>query len=202
MHVIPYLRSSVFLVLLSACATAEAPPAQAPEQASEPRALPSASEPTAAAQPETSAPIVDIPNARQPLPGIVTGGAPSDAQLRQAKELGYRTVISLLPEAQSSAEATVAAQLGLRFVSIPIAGADDLTEANARRLGDALRAPDAKPLILHCASGNRAGALLALEAFYVEGKAPAEALALGEEAGLTKLRGAVEERLASASGSK
>jgi hypothetical protein len=48
---------------------------------------------------------------------------------------------------------------------------------------------------LHCASGNRAGALLALHAFYIEGTTKEDALARGEAAGLTNLRDAVEARL-------
>ena len=40
--------------------------------------------------------------------------------------------------------------------------------------------------------------LLALEAFYVEGLAASDALALGVKAGLSKLRPVVEERLAAA----
>ena len=50
----------------------------------------------------------------------------------------------------------------------------------------------AEPLILHCASGNRAGALLALKAFFVDHAAPDAAIQLGESAGLASLRPAVE----------
>jgi uncharacterized protein (TIGR01244 family) len=132
------------------------------------------------------------------MPGVVTGGKPSDANLEEAKALGYRTVISLLPDAEGSPAAKHAEALGLRFVSIPVAGADDLTEDNARRLGDVMAEPDAKPLILHCGSGNRASALLALEAFYVEGRSASEALQIGVDAGLTKLRPEIEQRLQSA----
>ncbi len=49
------------------------------------------------------------------------------------------------------------AELGLHFVSIPVRGADDLTEANARKLGEALNAAGSKPLLLHCGSAYRAG---------------------------------------------
>lgn len=152
--------------------------------------------PAADARPDPA--IVAIPEARTPVSGIVTGGVPSEANLQEAKQLGYRTVVSLLPEAESREEAVAVAALGLTFVSIPIAGADDLTEDNARKLGDVLAVPSTRPLILHCSSGNRAGALLALHAFYVEGKSVEQALALGEAAGLTKLREAVQNKLISA----
>ncbi len=149
---------------------------------------------TPAAAPVAAA-LVAIPNAQQPLPGIVTGGQPSEAQLRQAHATGYRTVISLLPDGETATEGTLARELGLRFVSIPVHGAEDLTEAKASELGRALHAEGALPVILHCASGNRAGALLALEQFYVEHASTQEALTIGDRAGLKALRAAVEERL-------
>jgi protein tyrosine phosphatase (PTP) superfamily phosphohydrolase (DUF442 family) len=179
--------ASLSVVLsLAACATAREPAAEV-----RPREM-------AATEPEAPAEVIAIPNARSAEPGIVTGGIPSEANLQAAKEAGYRTVVSLLPEAESRAEAATVAALGLDFVAIPITGEDDLTEDNARKLGDVLSSPSSKPLILHCASGNRAGALLALHAFYVEGKSAEQALALGEAAGLTKLRDAVQAKLAAA----
>lgn len=177
----------LFAVGLAACATTpQAGPAPPP-----PRSEPVV-EPVPAAH---APPRVEIPNARTPEPGIVTGGVPSQANLEEAKRLGYRTVVSLLPEAESREEATAAAALGLDFVSIPVAGEADVTEDNARKLGEVLALPSKRPLILHCSSGNRAGALLALHAFYVDGKSPEQALALGDAAGLTKLRPAVEAKL-------
>lgn len=59
-------------------------------------------------------------------------------------------------------------------------------------------APQAKPLILHCGSGNRAGALLALKAFQIDGMSRDEALELGVKAGLASLRPVVETMLGSA----
>ncbi len=50
------------------------------------------------------------------------------------------------------------------------------------------------PVLLHCASGNRVGALLALRA-RMHGASPEEALELGNEAGLSSLRSTVETLL-------
>lgn len=158
----------------------------------------------AAAEPadrnELGAAPVAIPHAAQPLPQVLTGGQPNAAQLAQAKQAGYRTVISLLPEAENRDEASQVEALGMRFVSIPIAGAPDITLDNARKLSDAMRAPDALPLILHCASGNRAGALLALKLHAVDGLPADEALAIGTRGGMTTLRPAVEARFAAERG--
>jgi protein tyrosine phosphatase (PTP) superfamily phosphohydrolase (DUF442 family) len=76
----------------------------------------------------------------------------------------------------------------MSYIQIPIAGAADLTRANVERLDTTLR--DARPagrVLLHCASGNRAGALLALRENWLHGAAPEDALALGLAAGLTSL---------------
>ena len=47
------------------------------------------------------------------------------------------------------------------------------------------------PVIAHCGSGNRVGALYALREHYVRGATPADALAFGKRAGLTALAGKV-----------
>jgi uncharacterized protein (TIGR01244 family) len=141
--------------------------------------------------------MVAIPNARQPRPQLLTGGRPSPEQLVEAKAAGYAAVISLLPE-DVAAQRDAAETAGLAFRSIPVEGATDLTEDNARKLGEALAKHQGAPVILHCGSGNRAGALLSLSAFYTEGLNAADALRLGQAAGLTKLEAEVQTRLQTA----
>ena len=64
-----------------------------------------------------------------------------------------------------------------------MAGADGLTDANADRLWRLVH--DAPGTVLvHCATANRAGALLALGAARAGGMSPADALAFGRAAGL------------------
>ncbi len=148
--------------------------------------------------PEPSAPPLAIPEARVPADGLLTGGQPTREQLVRAAELGYRVVIDLRPAGEAgrlAGEETIVTGLGMRYVHIPIAGAQDLTEANARRLDEALRRAAGEPVLFHCASGNRVGALLALEAALVDGVAPEEALALGKRAGLTRLEEATRRIL-------
>jgi len=104
-------------------------------------------------------------------------------------------VISLLSDAEAGDEATQVHAAGLRFWSIPIEGPSDLNEANALRLSAAMNERGAQPLIVHCASGNRVGALLALKAYYVDHASKEAALELGERAGLRGLKRAVEAQL-------
>ena len=77
---------------------------------------------------------------------------------------------------------------------MPIAGAQDLTPANATALKKLLD-ESGDGVLLHCASGNRAGALLALMAAQEERLPPAQALELGKQAGMKSLSPVVEEKL-------
>ena len=158
--------------------------------------------PGTAPQPAPTQPAAgtnSIPNARTPLPGLVTGGQPSATDLRIAKDQGFHTVINLRPDDEAGVdaeEASTVSKLGMRYVSIPVSGAADLTAENVKKLAAALSQKDALPAIVHCASGNRAAALLALKAYQIDGKSAEEALELGRSAGLTpKLEPGVRERL-------
>lgn len=138
-----------------------------------------------------------IPNARQVDDGILSGGQPSAEQLEQLAADGYRTVISLRTdgEAGSEGEQQQVEALGMGFVSIPVDGADGVNVDNARALDEALASPDAQPAVVHCGTGNRAGALLALRA-WLGGSSIDEAMQQGLEAGLTRLEEHVRGELA------
>ncbi|MNN11028.1 hypothetical protein D3C81_1239680 [compost metagenome] len=77
---------------------------------------------------------------------------------------------------------------------LPIAGASGITDDNARALQRLLKQDDGKTL-LHCASGNRAGALLSLINARLEGASPDVALQLGRDAGMTSLEPAARAAL-------
>lgn len=123
----------------------------------------------------------------QPRPQLYSAGQPSAAQLQQAAAAGVTTVIDLRQPGEDRGfdETAAAEQLGLRYVRIPVAGAAGLTDANARALRTALAQSDG-PVLLHCASGNRAGALLALLQAR-DGVSVEQALQFGRSAGMTSL---------------
>lgn len=124
------------------------------------------------------------------------GGQPTEADLEAAAAAGYTTVVSLRTEGEpgSEGEAATAERVGLTFVSIPVPGAEGLTEENARALDAALDASTG-PAILHCGSGNRAGSLLGLRAYVTEGASGDEAMSLASEAGMTRLEDALRAKL-------
>ena len=133
---------------------------------------------------------------RQPRPGLHTGGQPSLAQLDALAAQGVRTVIDLRAPGEDRGydEARELRQRGMNYLRLPITGAQDLSPANAASLKTLLDA-SGQGVLLHCASGNRAGALLALMAAQQEQLAPAQALELGKAAGMKSLAPVVAEQL-------
>jgi len=192
---LPISALLVIALLASACgdhraaAPAEAPATQAPPAA----VSGTAPEDTG----ETPALDYAMLNPAAPMEGVVTGGQPTDADLDKLAARGFRTVVSLRTagEVDEAAEQAKIESLGMRFVQVPIAGPADLTEANARKLAGLLDDAAQRPLLLHCGSSNRVGALVALASFYADGASPEDALRLGKAAGLSRLEPAVRERL-------
>ncbi|MFT3670154.1 MAG: sulfur transferase domain-containing protein [Pseudoxanthomonas sp.] len=85
--------------------------------------------------------------------------------------------------------------LGMTYIALPISGKEDIGAANAQALHALLQGREGK-VLLHCASGNRVGALLALGAAQIDGLPADDALALGRAAGLKSLEPVVVEQLA------
>ena len=141
-----------------------------------------------------------LPMERHLPSGLVVGGQPDESALQAAKSAGRELVVSLraTEEADQDQEPKWVANLGMSFVSLPVKGSAGVTEEAARSLDEVLsRAPAAKTL-LHCAAGNRAGALLALRGFFVADLTRTEALSLGKDAGLAGLTGRVHEVISEA----
>ena len=134
-------------------------------------------------------PMVQIKNARMPLPGVLTGGQPTPEQLEAIAAAGYKTIVNLRPadEEGSWDEAPAAGELGLEYIALPIAGGDDLDVEDARELEELLTNDDLQPMVIHCASGNRVGALFAMHAFHMRRASAEEALQVGRDAGMTRL---------------
>jgi len=146
---------------------------------------------------DAAPPTLDILNAKTPFEGVLTGGQVTEEALAAAAAAGYRTVVNLriLEEEGAWDETALVEGLGMRFVHLPMAGAAGLTEDNARALAAVLDEPENYPVLIHCGSGNRVGALLALKAFVLDGEDAETALQIGHSAGLTRLEPAVRERL-------
>ncbi len=133
---------------------------------------------------------------REPLPGLYTAGQPEATDWQAIRAKGVRTVVNLRTpgELQGRDEAAEVRAAGMRYVQIPVAGADGINPDNARALHAAL-APAHGGVLVHCASGNRAGALLGLEQAEFDGASKDDALALGRKAGMTSTEAKLRQAL-------
>lgn len=130
-----------------------------------------------------------------PHSGVVSAGQPDAKVLSYAAEAGYEAIIDLrtAKEDRGLDEEAAVLELGMDYVSLPIGGADAINFENAAKLDRILAGYDG-PVMVHCGSGNRVGALIALREKQ-NGATEAEALAAGKAAGLTRLEPVVKERL-------
>jgi len=140
--------------------------------------------------------VYDLNNPQTPILGVMTGGQPSEDDLIKLHQQGYGTVINLrLPaEFDDFDEAELVEGLGMTYVSLPIDVRGGLTQANAAKLDQLVSESDG-PALVHCGSGDRVGALYAINAFYQNGLSVEESITAGKAAGLNRLEGAVRTAL-------
>lgn len=133
-----------------------------------------------------------------PAAGIRSGGRITADDLPTLRAAGIRHVINLAPASETPGfdEAAAVQAAGMRYDPLPIAGAGDLDRAAVLAFDRLLQAADA-PTLVHCGSGNRVGALVALRAAWLQGADEEAAVAEGRRWGLAGLEGEVRERIAS-----
>lgn len=171
--------------LIAGCATDPADEADPNGRAVDPP-----EEPLEPSEAGGAVPSIDIPNAVMPFDDLLIGGQPTQEDLRRAAEEGYRTIVNLRPDAEWPAwysRSFIEDDLGLRYYHIPVAGADDITEENAQELAAIVDDAGGYPVLMHCSSGNRVGALFAARAYYLAGDSVEQALEVGRASGLTRL---------------
>lgn len=165
----PHLGPALLALLLSACASA---PVAAPD------------------------PLPALPGFVAQPDGIYTGGRIADAEIATLEQAGVNQIIDLTPDAETPAfdEATAVRAAGLAYANLPLAGPDDFSLANVQAF-DAMLESAQRPVLVHCASSNRVGAMAALRAAWIDGRNNEEALAIGRAWGLKALEPTVRARL-------
>ena len=83
----------------------------------------------------------------------------------------------------------------MNYIAIPVAGGVGVTMENTKALMKVLEDKSNYPVMVHCASGNRIGALFAYNAAAIKNKSIEEALSIGRDAGLTSLEPVVRQIL-------
>jgi len=130
-----------------------------------------------------------------PVEGVTTAGQPDAVALNIFAEQGYRTVIDIRTKAEDRGmdEATVIGDLGMKYIVFPIDKPEAINFDNARELGRLIDEAEG-PVLVHCGSSNRVGALFALRKS-LDGADDETALEYGREAGMTRLESRVKEVL-------
>jgi uncharacterized protein (TIGR01244 family) len=141
-----------------------------------------------------------VPNQSCPHPRLFCGGQPTPQQLATFASQGGSCVVNLRPAAEMGSvdERAMVCELNMEYVHIPVAGPEDLSREAATKLADAMQRFDEDHLLIHCASGQRVGALVALKSAWIDGLPLEEALTKGRAAGLERLEPVVRAKLAGA----
>jgi uncharacterized protein (TIGR01244 family) len=117
---------------------------------------------------------------------VACGGATTPEGVPEIKKLGFKSIINLRQPTENGAnieaEAAAAKTAGINFYNIPFNGASP-DPAVADRFLSTITAPGNEPAYIHCAAGNRAGAMWMIKRLVVDkwdaDRAYTEASALG-----------------------
>ncbi|NII11838.1 sulfur transferase domain-containing protein [Oleiagrimonas sp. C23AA] len=131
--------------------------------------------------------------------GLVTcAGQPDPATLSIFAANGGGCVINLCPDEELPTgwdEQAVVHSLGMDYVQLPVSGSSGLTHWAAHVLAATLARHIRRPVLMHCADGQRAAALLALKSAWVDGADTCQAIEIGRGASLQQMEPAVRQLL-------
>ncbi len=152
---------------------------------------------TAPAATLTEAALAGLPNVSFPAPHRVASGRLQASDFVALKRAGIDQVIDLSLDAETPDfdEAAAMRAAGITYHNLPITGANGLTRDNVAQFDQLLNSVGHQSTLVHCASSNRVGAMIALRAVLIEGQSTEAALTEGQRWGLKSLEPVVRERL-------
>lgn len=180
------LLSVALLALACGCSSSDPEPVAEAEAAPEPSPVPV----TEALEPFTCG---EIPNLHM-QGGVLLSGQPSADDLRAAAELGVRTVLDVRTagEVTDFDEPALVEELGMQYRNFGFRSPEALTDEVFDGVRALLADPEAAPILFHCGSANRVGAVWLAHRVLDDGVAVEAAV---EEAHAVGLRSAaLEER--------
>lgn len=147
--------------------------------------------------------LASLPNVSFHGPNQLASGRLQPDDIALLKRAGVRQVIDLSVDTETPDfdEGVAVRAAGLEYENLPIHGAEGLSDANVRRFDALIAAAGASPTLIHCASSNRVGALMALRAASLQGESAEAAIKIGKSWGLKSLEPAVRDRLANSANS-
>ena len=105
--------------------------------------------------------LAGLPNAAEPVSGWITGGQPTEQQIKSFKAAGGEVVVDNRDpmEPRPFDEPATVRAAGLEYISLPIVhGA--VTTDTMKRMYQTLKKLEGRKALLHCSSGNRTAAAL------------------------------------------
>lgn len=132
----------------------------------------------------------------RPDANTIVCGALDEEKVIALATAGVELVINLQPNDELSFDESAAVKrAGMQYEHLPINGAAELKQLKILAFDNLLRQHHGKKMALHCGSGNRVGAAMALRAGWLRGRKMDTAMARGRSHGLTKLEQEVHNRL-------
>ena len=132
----------------------------------------------------------------RPEANTIVCGALDEAKVAALAAAGVELVLNLQPDDELSFDERAAVEgAGMAYEQLPISGANDLKQLKILAFDNILRQHHGKKIAMHCGSGNRAGAVMALRAGWLRGRKIDTAMERGRSHGLTKLAEEVHNRL-------
>lgn len=126
---------------------------------------------------------------KEAAPGITVGDRVSRTDVNELADEGYATILDLRTRAEGAPEGVldvyeereVAKEAGLHYENEPVS-AQGMNEAVVSKVGGRLLGLP-RPILVHCASGKRAGAVTLMNLGAANGMKAEECLALAREMG-------------------
>ncbi len=124
---------------------------------------------------------------------IFSAAQPTKEQFKQLSQAKVKHVINLrAADEQDWDEGALVNSLGMSYHLIEIAGAKDVNTDNAKQLANLLEQLKGESVVVHCASSNRVGALMAISA-HQQGTDIESAIEIGKQWGMASLEPVVRK---------
>ena len=132
----------------------------------------------------------------RPDENTIVCGALDEDKVTALAAAGVELVLNLQPDDELSFDERAAVErAGMHYEQLPISGTQDLKQLKILAFDNILRQYHGKKTAMHCGSGNRVGAAMALRAGWLRGRKMDTAMERGRSHGLTKLAEEVHNRL-------
>lgn len=129
--------------------------------------------------------LAGVPNAAAPTANMVTGGQPTASHFEALRAAGVEVILDIRDpmEPRPFDEPSLVRGLGMSYHNVPVT-AMSMDETTIERILGIVRDNATRPMVFHCASGNRVGGPLIAHLMLDRGLSEQEAIETAMRAGL------------------